>query len=491
MEVPLVEVPVLEAQRWQIMSVKKPKELVDRVAEWGTLERLWTSARPEMVFVVGRRRVGKSVLLSSFSEAVRGVYFQATRRTETDQLHALSMVLGQRFSDQSLLHGATLPTWEAAFDYLTQKAGKQPFLFVIDEFPYLSSASPPLTSILQKYWDHDWQKSKIKLVLAGSYITAMKQLEAHDQPLFGRRTAKLILKPFTYIDAAQFVPKWGRRERLMMYGLFGGLPGHLALIEPQEGFGKNVASLMLDPSGRLMDEAERLLDAFVPDAHIHYSILEAIANGDHAWGRLTGRLGKSGGSLLRPLQWLEEMGLVERVVPITERNPSKSKRVMYRLTDPYIEFWHARVSPLVRRGSIGIVDPIVLWNGIASTHLDNHMGSVFEQICRDFLLSKNSPFQPVHIGRWWDHHSENEIDLVAISSDRDVLVAECKWGKVDKAHLEKLRERSANMIKELGFAPRSMTYALFTGQEKFDRHVARLGEVPDVALINARQLLAR
>lgn len=473
------------------MSVKKPKELVDRVAEWGTLERLWSSARPEMVFVVGRRRVGKSILLSSFSEAVNGVYFQATRRTETDQLYALSKVLGLRFSDQGLLHGATLPTWEAAFGYIAQKAGKQPFLFVIDEFPYLSSASPPLTSILQKYWDHDWQKSKIKLVLAGSYITAMKQLEAHDQPLFGRRTAKLILTPFTYLEAAQFAPNWNRRERLMMYGLLGGLPGHLALIRPKEGFREAAASLMLDPSGRLVDEAERLLDAFVPDAQIHYSILEAIANGDHAWGRLTGRLGKSGGSLLRPLQWLEEMGLVERIVPITERNPSKSKRVLYRLTDPYIQFWHARVSPLLRRGSVGIVDPILLWNEIESTHLDNHMGSVFEQICRDFLLSKNSAFRPVQVGRWWDHHSENEIDLVAVSSDKDVLVAECKWGKVDKAHLEKLRERTAIMIKELGFAPRSMTYALFTGQDTFDRHVAGLSQDPRVLLVNARKLLGR
>lgn len=60
------------------MSVDKPKELVNRVAEWSTLEKVWKSSRPELVFVIGRRRVGKSVLLSSFCEAVGGVYFQAT-----------------------------------------------------------------------------------------------------------------------------------------------------------------------------------------------------------------------------------------------------------------------------------------------------------------------------------------------------------------------------------------------------------------------------
>ena len=58
----------------------------------------------------GRRRVGKSFLLSRFARATDGVHFQATRRTESEQLEGLSRVVGERFADAALVGGAALPS---------------------------------------------------------------------------------------------------------------------------------------------------------------------------------------------------------------------------------------------------------------------------------------------------------------------------------------------------------------------------------------------
>lgn len=44
--------------------------------------------------VLGRRRTGKSYLLGRYLDARRGVSYQATRLTETEQLCALSSVIG-------------------------------------------------------------------------------------------------------------------------------------------------------------------------------------------------------------------------------------------------------------------------------------------------------------------------------------------------------------------------------------------------------------
>jgi AAA+ ATPase superfamily predicted ATPase len=68
------------------MPSTKPPEVFGRGAEWRTLDTLWERPRPDLVFVVGRRRVGKSFLLTRFSEQVGGIYYQATRRTEAEQL---------------------------------------------------------------------------------------------------------------------------------------------------------------------------------------------------------------------------------------------------------------------------------------------------------------------------------------------------------------------------------------------------------------------
>ena len=50
-----------------------------------------------------------------------------------------------------------------------------------------------------------------------------------------------------------------------------------------------------------------MLDAFLADAVVHYSIVEAIARSERTWSRITSRVGRDGGSLLRPVQWLQDM----------------------------------------------------------------------------------------------------------------------------------------------------------------------------------------
>ncbi|HEX8243309.1 MAG TPA: ATP-binding protein, partial [Longimicrobium sp.] len=303
------------------MNTSRPEDLFDRNVEWRTLESLWQKRRPDLVFVVGRRRAGKSYLLTRFAQQVGGIYYQATRRTEAEQLASLTRVIGGHFGDPALQHGIAFPSWEDLFGYVTQRADGNPFLLVLDEFPYLAAAAPALTSIIQSLWDHAWPKSRMKLVLSGSYITAMNRLEEVDQPLYGRRTAKLMVGPFAFADAALFMSGYDVREQMIAYGLFGHLPGHLSLIDPSRPLAENVGEALLSPSGRLADEAQRMLDAFAVDAHVHYSIIEAIAGGEQTWGGITKRIGRAGGALGRPLLWLEEMQVIARVVPLTEKNP--------------------------------------------------------------------------------------------------------------------------------------------------------------------------
>lgn len=167
--------------------------MLDRDREWRTLDDLWQKPKPQLVFVVGRRRAGKSFLLTRFAQQVGGIYFQATRRTEAEQLASLTRVIGEHFGDAALQHGITFPSWEDLFGYVTRRADANPFLLVLDEFPYLAAAAPTLTSVIQNLWDHTWRKTRIKLVLSGSFITVMNRLGDVDQPLFGRRTAKLVV----------------------------------------------------------------------------------------------------------------------------------------------------------------------------------------------------------------------------------------------------------------------------------------------------------
>ena len=454
------------------MLPSKPAEIVDRDREWETLRTLWGSGKPELAFVVGRRRIGKSFILGRFAREVDGLYYQATRRTEAEQLSKLSNAIGEHFGDRALRQGVSFPDWEALLGYLTERAGAKPFLLVLDEFPYMIDAAPALPSILQDWWDHHWPSTQFKLALSGSHITAMRQLEAAQQPLYGRRTRRLILAPFGPSDVSAFVPKYDPVARLEAYGIIGGLPGNLSLLDPALDLAHNAAALLLDPAGRLVDEAQHMLDAFLGDAAVHYSIVEAVATGDHTWKGIASRIGRSGGSMTRPLEWLIDMHVVTRTVPITEKDPRKSRRALYRVTDPYVAFWHRFVAPLAAVGSIGLVDPLVLWHDVVAPQIPDYMGFAYEEACRHAVRHAllALPLTPVRVGEWWDRTSTQQIDLVALGGKRELFVGECKWGDVTTRDLEALEHRAQLLATELGGA-RRIHLAVFSANARFDAGV--------------------
>lgn len=453
----------------------KPAEVADRDTTWRELATIWQRPAPDLAICLGRRRAGKSWLLSRFARAVGGIYYQATERTEAEQLAIISRIVGEHFEDAALGAGVPFPDWESLLRYVARRAATSPVLLILDEFPYLADAAPALPSIIQAAWDHDWQGTRAKLVLSGSHITAMRQLEGGAQPLYGRRTARLALPPFKPQDVKGFLPGYSARDQLLAYGIVGGLPGHLALLDPARPLADNVMRHVLHPSGRLSDEAQHVLDAFLGEAEVHYSILQAIANGERTWGRITSRVGKSSGSLSRPMRWLEEMLLVTRIVPITEAKPQSAKRTLYRLTDPYIAFWHRFVAPLVATGELGLEGPDLLWRARVLPRLNEHMGGVFEDICRAWVGgTMRLPFRPGRVGAWWDATAQNEIDVVALGGDGDVLVAECKWGTVGDEDLDLLRRRANLVLAELpaGQAVRRVHHALFSGSGEWSDGVA-------------------
>jgi AAA+ ATPase superfamily predicted ATPase len=206
------------------------------------------------------------------------------------------------------------------------------------------------------------------------------------------------------------------------------------------------------------------LDAFLSDAQVHYSIIEAIARGERTWQGVTKRVGRDGGSLSRAVHWLIGMRLLDRVVPITETNPDRSKRAIYRITDPYLAFWHRFVSPMLSAGMIGLTPPEELWEHRVAPRFDDHMGAVFEDACRSFVRrGRGLPFAPVRVGEWWDARSENEVDIVAVGAAGELLLAESKWGVPREADLARLEARADLLVRELS-GVRWVYFALFSGR---------------------------
>ena len=122
-------------------------------------------------------------------------------------------------------------------------------------------------------------------------------------------------------------------------------------------------------------------------------------------------------SLTKYLKTLIDLDILEREVPITEENPEKSKKGLYKIKDNYIRFWFAFVYPnmsFIESGNSSIV-----MKKIRSSLVSGHIAFVYEDVCRERMWELNGedrwPFHFSKIGRWWD--GKNEIDIAAIDPD--------------------------------------------------------------------------
>lgn len=197
---------------------------------------------------------------------------------------------------------------------------------------------------------------------------------------------------------------------------------------------------------------------------------------------------RSEGGLWPVIEWLQDLEWVERTVPATRDDPHKAKFSQYRITDPYLRFWYRFVQPLHSSGVVGTASPEALWEAHVDPGLDDYMGTVFEDICRDFVRHLlDLPFEPIRIGRWWTRSSDEEVDIVVRGTNEELFVAECKWGTVTGQHVQTLKRRGRQIADDLGDVP-DIHYAMFSGRDQLTGGVRDAVEAGEIAYFKGDQL---
>jgi AAA+ ATPase superfamily predicted ATPase len=147
---------------------------INRQAELQLLEERYASGQAELFVLYGRRRVGKTELLTQFCQDKRHIFFVADLDVEPVLRAALSAVVNAELLGPEVA-SAVYPAWQDIFLLLAQHAQAERLVVVLDEFTYLADAHPPLASTLQRLWDNHLVGSKLMLILCGSYVGMMEK----------------------------------------------------------------------------------------------------------------------------------------------------------------------------------------------------------------------------------------------------------------------------------------------------------------------------
>jgi AAA+ ATPase superfamily predicted ATPase len=318
---------------------------IGRQRELAVLQELADSQKPELFVLYGRRRVGKTELLQQLCKGRRAAYFLAAQVRDKDNLRAFRKVLEEALGDP-LIGSVEFPDWTAALTYAAERAGTERLVLVLDEFPYLCEANPGLPSLIQRFWDLRGKRSSLMLVLCGSQVSFMeKEVLAERSPLFGRRTGQRRLVPLAPSEALGFFRAWKREQALLAYGIVGGMPAYLGRLDERVTLEENLLREVLRPEGYLFDEVHYLLHTELTNPSTYNSILAAVARGAERVGDVALAVGVDSPTANKYLHVLRELRLVEREVPLTDPDPLRSRRGVYRIADRFVAFHFRHVQP--------------------------------------------------------------------------------------------------------------------------------------------------
>ncbi|MDR1510749.1 MAG: AAA family ATPase [Synergistaceae bacterium] len=434
--------------------------IIGRQREIHLLDRCEHSGKPEFVAVYGRRRVGKTFLISEhfhnhFTFSVSGV----ANMGNSVQLNTFYAALRNHF------HGdITAPDdWFSAFgileDMLERDPARERKVLFIDEMPWLDTPKSGFLSALEHFWNSFASKRPdIMLIVCGSAASWMiRNLIDNYGGLHDRVTERIVLEPFTLGESEDFFRSrnivFTRRQIAEAYMILGGIPYYLDSMDRMFGLNQNIDILLFEKNAKLGGEFDRLYHSLFRHAENHIRLVAALSGNNSGLTRqeLSKKSGMSdGGGLSKALKELESCGLISQSRDIARRRNGDYFRLVDYYTLFYFKYLHNR------RGW----DPRFWTNYLTDPAHRNGCGYAFERVCAAHLpqimrkLGISGVITDTYAFRSSGGKPGAQIDLMIDRKDDTINLCEIKYRnapyELTQGDIDDLERRKEVFIRETG-----------------------------------------
>ena len=419
----------------------------DREKELNILQMNWkqTTERGRLTVLIGRRRIGKTTLLTKNSKDGEQPFLYLYVSKDNER------VLAEKFQEAAeqalgLQIFGRMESFAQFFEQLLRYGQQNHFTLVFDEFQNFLKVNPAIPSHIQDLWDRYHENSRVNLVACGSIYNMMHKIfDNEDEPLYGRQDCRLNMQPFRINVLKQILydhnPQYTSEDLLCLYTLTGGVAKYVAWLMDAKATTKTKMLRWVTQTGSpyLSEGTELIMSEFGKDYSNYLSILQLIASGMTTQAEIDRVIGKNTGAYLCNLE--EDYSYIHRKQPLFSKPNGRNSR--WSLDDCFLRFWFRFI---LRNQALVEMERNDLLLEIVEKGYEQYTGPTLEQYFRQKWMEEE---RVTSVGNYWDRKGLNEIDLIALNDiDKTATLAEIKRQR-KKISLTDLAEKAATLTKEL------------------------------------------
>ena len=417
------------------------------------MQQALDSGKPELMAVVGRRRVGKTYLVRHVMAPYLCFELSGTRDATLDeQLGNFAMALGERVPARPTKPSSWSEAFQDLIDYLTPLLKKKERRVIFfDELPWLARRNSRFLSAFEFFWNQ-WasQQANLVVVICGSAASWMITKVLNNRGgLHNRVTRRVSLQPFTLAETQEYFQLDGRsltqRQIAELYMATGGIPYYLSYIDRGDSIPQAVQKLIFADNAPLKFEFEELYASLFANHSRHLTIVETLAKKPSGLTRnelIEKTKLPSGGNMTTILTELEQSDFILRTVPF-----GRSQRdCLYRLVDEFSLFYLRWVKK--KRTSdwsqVRSTPAWQAWSGFAFENLCwRHQDEIKHALGISGVQCEISTWR--HQPKKGSDEKGAQIDLLIHRKDGIINLCEMKWSdtpyRITKSYLTDLRRK--------------------------------------------------
>ncbi len=416
------------------------QQLIGREPEIEVLDRLYASKNAEFLAIYGRRRVGKTFLITEHFKD-KGIFFEITGAPNASTKEQIL-----NFYDEfcALFKKEKKPpkTWGEAFgllrDAIKDIPPSQKVVLFFDELPWLASPRSRFLQALDYNWNRHFSRMpNVLLIVCGSSAFWMvSQIVNNKGGLYGRLSAHLRIVPFTLATTEKYLQSRGidlpRAQICEIYMITGGVPKYLSYLEPGLSGAQCIHSLCFTPQAPLAGEFYKLYHSLFRNPEPHFSVVQALAKKHYGLARseLLKEAKLSGtGRTSEILTELIESGFIMLMPEIGKQ----TREVRYYLSDEYSLFYLNWIEPVKTTILQGVdvnywlqyqnTQSWRIWVGYAfETVCFKHLGKIKDALRIGGVTTTSGFWKSIKDGK-----KESEVDLVIDRADQSINLCEIKF----------------------------------------------------------------